>query len=229
MLFRSGGVKLSGITISRVEASYYGISGVSIGSLARDGSKSGFRNVIIRDSCVHHNAVVGVQVYGIFDINSSLYAHSNILITHVQSYLNPGRANLMDSHSGSGIMVSDTDGAVVRQCQAYNNGASNASPTSGPVGILAELAIATFTRGEYFFKERVAMLEIGKYIKNLPDARSDEDLLVDSRSVLRDIVAQHGLLTERATGIYSFSHLTFHEYFVACSIVNSSNPIDPLP
>ena len=91
--------------------------------------------------------------------------------------------------------------------------------------LLAQLAIATFARGEYFFKERVAMQEIGKYIENLPDARSDEDLLVDSREVLRDIVAQHGLLTERATGIYSFSHLTFHEYFVARSIVDISNPV----
>ena len=91
--------------------------------------------------------------------------------------------------------------------------------------LLAQLAIATFARGEYFFKERVAIQEIGKYIENLPDARSDEDLLVDSRSVLRDIVAQHGLLTERATGIYSFSHLTFHEYFVARSIVDISNPV----
>jgi predicted NACHT family NTPase len=91
--------------------------------------------------------------------------------------------------------------------------------------LLAQLAIATFSRGEYFFKERVAMQEIGKYIENLPDARSDEDLLVDSREVLRDIVAQHGLLTERATGIYSFSHLTFHEYFVARNIVDVSNPV----
>ena len=91
--------------------------------------------------------------------------------------------------------------------------------------MLGQLAIATFSRGEYFFKERVATQEIAKYIENLPDARSDEDLLVDSRSVLRDIVAQHGLLTERARGIYSFSHLTFHEYFVARSIVDISNPV----
>ncbi len=91
--------------------------------------------------------------------------------------------------------------------------------------LLAQLAIATFARGEYFFKERVATQEIGKYIENLPGARSDEDLMVDSREVLRDIVVQHGLLTERATGIYSFSHLTFHEYFVARSIVDISNPV----
>ena len=27
--------------------------------------------------------------------------------------------------------------------------------------------------------------------------------------------SHHGLLVERATDIYSFSHLTFHEYFTA--------------
>jgi predicted NACHT family NTPase len=33
--------------------------------------------------------------------------------------------------------------------------------------------------------------------------------------VLNSIAAQHGLLVERARGIYSFSHLTFQEYFTA--------------
>jgi predicted NACHT family NTPase len=91
--------------------------------------------------------------------------------------------------------------------------------------LLAQLAIATFERGDYFFKQRVAEQQIGNYIQNLPEAKTDpEALLVDSREVLRDIVAQHALLTERARGIYSFSHLTFHEYFAARSIVDSSNP-----
>ncbi len=35
---------------------------------------------------------------------------------------------------------------------------------------------------------------------------------------------QHGLFVERARGIYSFSHLTFHEYFTARKIVASCNP-----
>lgn len=34
--------------------------------------------------------------------------------------------------------------------------------------------------------------------------------------------AQHGLLIERAKGIYSFSHLTFHEYFAARKLVASA-------
>ncbi|GAA6617584.1 NACHT domain-containing protein [Scytonema sp. NUACC26] len=39
---------------------------------------------------------------------------------------------------------------------------------------------------------------------------------------MKSIEAQHGLLVARATGIYSFSHLTFHEYFAAREIVANS-------
>jgi predicted NACHT family NTPase len=42
-----------------------------------------------------------------------------------------------------------------------------------------------------------------------------EVLQLDSEAVLNSIAAQHGLLVERARGIYSFSHLTFQEYFTA--------------
>jgi predicted NACHT family NTPase len=46
-----------------------------------------------------------------------------------------------------------------------------------------------------------------------------EALRIDSAVVLKSIQAQHGLLVERARGIYSFSHLTFQEYFTAREIV----------
>ncbi|HEY9815700.1 MAG TPA: NACHT domain-containing NTPase [Candidatus Obscuribacterales bacterium] len=90
--------------------------------------------------------------------------------------------------------------------------------------LLGQLAKYTFERGDYFFREDMAKQRISQYIQNLPDAHTDPDaLLVDSYAVLKSIEAQHGLLTERAAGIYSFSHLTFHEYFTAKTIVDSAD------
>jgi predicted NACHT family NTPase len=91
--------------------------------------------------------------------------------------------------------------------------------------LLGQLAMYTFERGDYFFKEKVATQQIEQYIRNLPGATEDPEALeVDSRAVLKSIESRHGLLAERATGIYSFSHLTFQEYFTAKNILDSSNP-----
>jgi predicted NACHT family NTPase len=87
--------------------------------------------------------------------------------------------------------------------------------------LLSQLAFDTFDRGEYFFKKSTAERYIADYIQNIPGA-SDDDLQLDSEAVLKSIMAQHGLLVERACGIFSFSHLTFHEYFAAKRIVDSS-------
>ncbi|WP_413261508.1 NACHT C-terminal helical domain 2-containing protein [Floridanema flaviceps] len=82
--------------------------------------------------------------------------------------------------------------------------------------LLSKIALNTFERSDYFFKQKVAEQYIIEYIRNLPDASTDpETLQLDSEKVLKSIEAQHGLLVERAKGIYSFSHLTFHEYFTA--------------
>ncbi|NEQ71331.1 MAG: signal transduction protein, partial [Symploca sp. SIO2D2] len=82
--------------------------------------------------------------------------------------------------------------------------------------LLSEVAFVTFKRKDYFFKQRDVEQYIAGYIRNLPDAKTDpEALLLDSEAVLKSIEAQHGLLVERARNIYSFSHLTFQEYFTA--------------
>jgi predicted NACHT family NTPase len=92
--------------------------------------------------------------------------------------------------------------------------------------LLGQLAMHTFERGDYFFKERVATEQIEQYIRNFPGASADlETLTLDSRAVLKSIESQHGLLAERARGIYSFSHLTFHEYFTAKNILDVSQPM----
>lgn len=86
--------------------------------------------------------------------------------------------------------------------------------------LLSRIALTTFEQSDYFFKQKVAEQYITKYIRNLPDANTDDQALeLDSEKVLKSIEAQHGLLVERAKGIYSFSHLTFHEYFTAREFV----------
>ncbi|MBE9114734.1 NACHT domain-containing NTPase [Lusitaniella coriacea LEGE 07157] len=86
--------------------------------------------------------------------------------------------------------------------------------------LLSKIAWTTFERGDYFFKQRTAEQYITTYIRNLPGASLDEEALqLDSEKVLNSIEAQHGLLVARAKGIYSFSHLTFHEYFTAREVV----------
>jgi predicted NACHT family NTPase len=89
--------------------------------------------------------------------------------------------------------------------------------------LLGYIAWRTFENGTYFFRQR----EIGKLIREYFESLSGippEDLLkLDSKTVLSSIEVQHGLLIERAQGIWSFSHLTFQEYFVARQIHESGD------
>ena len=90
--------------------------------------------------------------------------------------------------------------------------------------LLSQIAWDTFEKGNYFFKQKEIERYITQYIRNLPNAKMGEDALqFDSEAILKSIEAQHSLLVERARGIYSFSHLTFHEYFTAYKIVSSAN------
>ncbi|NEP03931.1 MAG: hypothetical protein F6K25_10770 [Okeania sp. SIO2G4] len=89
---------------------------------------------------------------------------------------------------------------------------------------MSKIAWITFENGELFFKQKVAEKYITDYICNLPGANTDEEALqLDSEVVLRSIESQHGLLVERAKSVYSFSHLTFHEYFTAREFIIGKN------
>ncbi|WP_103666628.1 NACHT domain-containing NTPase [Pseudanabaena sp. BC1403] len=85
--------------------------------------------------------------------------------------------------------------------------------------MLGLIAFNTFVNGEYFFRKEDLQRQIKDYICNLPEASADPDVLrLDSEVVLKAIEHHHGLLVERARNIYSFSHLTFQEYFTAREI-----------
>jgi predicted NACHT family NTPase len=90
--------------------------------------------------------------------------------------------------------------------------------------LLSQIAAATFEQGQYFFEQRIVEQYIGDYIQNLTKVPMDaEELQIESEAALKAIEAQHGLLAERARGIFSFSYLAFQEYFTARKIVASYN------
>jgi NACHT domain len=89
--------------------------------------------------------------------------------------------------------------------------------------LLSQIALTAFVQKEYFMKQDILEEYVTQFIRNLPDANSSpESLRLDSEAILKSIEAQHGLIIERARGIYSFSHLTFQEYFTAKEIVANS-------
>ncbi len=89
--------------------------------------------------------------------------------------------------------------------------------------LLSQIALTTFEQKNYFFKQKTLEAYISDFIRNLPNVDSDPEILrMDSEAVLKSIEAQHGLFVERAKSIYSFSHLTFQEYFAARGIIANS-------
>lgn len=91
--------------------------------------------------------------------------------------------------------------------------------------LLSQIALITFKDNNLLFYQKEAEQHIKDYIQNLADVDTEpEALQLDSEAILKSIEAQHGLLIERAKGIYSFSHLTFHEYFATREIVIRKRP-----
>lgn len=91
--------------------------------------------------------------------------------------------------------------------------------------LLSKIAYATFEKDEGLFKRKTIESQIREYIYNLPRSISTpEDVEPDCNSVLDSMIAQHGLITEVAKDIFSFSHRTFHEYFVSLKIVKTLDP-----
>ncbi|MBW4594230.1 MAG: NACHT domain-containing NTPase [Brasilonema angustatum HA4187-MV1] len=90
--------------------------------------------------------------------------------------------------------------------------------------LLSGIAATTFKQERYFFTKTNVQQYIADYLRNLPtDEVKSEVLQLSTQAVLKSFEA-HGLLVERAQGVYSFSHLTFQEYLTARSIVTHSEP-----
>ncbi|BAZ51502.1 putative signal transduction protein containing Nacht domain [Nostoc sp. NIES-4103] len=84
------------------------------------------------------------------------------------------------------------------------------------IKLLSHIAAVSLTQGNYFQPETKIRQTIAEYLRSLSNATTDTDALeLESAAVLKAIAVEHGILIERGRGIYSFSHLVFHEYFAA--------------
>ncbi len=90
--------------------------------------------------------------------------------------------------------------------------------------LLSRIAFTTFEN--YFFTPGEVKNIVEKYLSKISVHDNIPKSQVDVEELLNSIESQHGLVIERAKGIYSFSHITFHEYFIAKRIVSLSPQLD---
>jgi len=144
-----GGVKLSFIRIRGIDAAGFGRAGIFVGGLATDGKQSGFEDVRVEDCGVHNNVFYGILIGGPWDDDHSEtvmsgpqesglrpgYTNRNVYIGNCRAWRNEGDPDYRKNHSGNGILVADTDGAVIEHCVAWENGRLCTKAPGGPCGI----------------------------------------------------------------------------------------------
>ncbi len=86
--------------------------------------------------------------------------------------------------------------------------------------MLARIAAETFEKNKYFIPQAELERLITEHVRNIPP--HDKNEATDGETILKAIEAQHGIFVERAREVYSFSHLTFQEYFTAKYIVDNA-------
>ncbi len=131
-----GNVKFADIRIHRVDVSGFKYSGINLVAQPTDMSWSGFRDVTITNTTSHDNGDAGISCIGAWNPDQKGYAHANFYLGNCSAYRNAGIPG-KGSHSGSGIVLAQVDGAIIEYCRAYENGSLNDYEGGGPVGIWA--------------------------------------------------------------------------------------------
>ena len=128
------GSKLDHVRIDRVDVHGFREGGVVIG--AWHPSRPGFRDVRITHTRAFGNGESGVHIRGFFD-GTHAWSHEDVYIGYSEAFDNFGDPTNIDTHTGSGIIVSATNRATIEYCHAHHNGGNNRQPRNGPVGIWA--------------------------------------------------------------------------------------------
>jgi hypothetical protein len=100
---------------------------------------AGYDGILINNVEAHDNGVAGIETGGYWKKVSGQWAtnynHKNITVRNCKAYNNHGVSDYLDHLSGSGILISSVDRALVEYCEAFNNGEENGLERSGPIGI----------------------------------------------------------------------------------------------
>ncbi|MEO0895399.1 MAG: right-handed parallel beta-helix repeat-containing protein [Bacteroidota bacterium] len=123
------------ILIEDVEVEGFKWGGITIDSNEDNSTTEyGYQNVTIRRVIAHDNLDHGIEVRGKI-LTGTEYAHQHILVTECLTYDNFGIPDKDWNHTGSGIVIGNTEYATIEYSEAHNNGKQNTYPTGGPVGI----------------------------------------------------------------------------------------------
>jgi len=130
-----GNTKLAGPTIDNVTVSGFGLNGIEVKGL---NGTSGFSGIKITNSTVHDVTGNGGVATGCIVVASgpgygTNNVHSNVLISNALVYNCTGTAG-QTNWTGSGIVVSETQDAVIQYSVAHDFGSANTN-CGGPVGI----------------------------------------------------------------------------------------------
>lgn len=144
----AGNGMLENVRIENVEASNFRWAGIYVGGIPTDlpgfkaitGSRYGYKNVHI-DSCIaHHNMYYGIYVTATWSPATTDYGNADVTVRNCITYDNTGDSTYTANHSGSGILVDDTEKVLIEYCVSYHNGHLNAGQNGGPCGIWAHCA-----------------------------------------------------------------------------------------
>jgi hypothetical protein len=124
------GVKLDYILIDNLEVKDYFERGMYF--LGPDPSASGFKNVTVTNCVVHDCGNIGINSDGPYPFTT--WAHENFYVGDCVTYDISGILG-RQPHSGSGIVLSNINGAIIEYCTAYNTGWLCNASGGGPLGI----------------------------------------------------------------------------------------------
>jgi hypothetical protein len=132
---RKNGNKTSGVIISNSQNIL--VDSVKVSGFQKAGLKiSDSQNIRITRVHASENGFAGILTGEAYHDPFRLLS-KNIYIGYCTTENNPGDPTILDNHSGSGILISGTDSALVEYCLAKNNGWDQPWEGNGPIGIWA--------------------------------------------------------------------------------------------